>query len=484
MLRNLYDAFDANRDGWIQLDEFLFAMQSVAQAVSEFVDPTGVVTVEAQFRAADKNGDGVLSFNEFAEHMYSMLAATGRNWLDLRPQVQWCIGEMARLRAQPAQAKALPAAAALQDPPSPAPDPRKSQQGASPPPPPRAPPPTAAANASLGVAIAAGATMEAAAGADGDGDLDVDLALQAVGAIAGFAEAFPMLGPIGSLLRGIVEGAMQANYNRTAASLLALRCRDVALALADVLPMAQGASASLDSELSRLKKLLGEADAFMVRFKKRSYLGQMLKGSNDARALEKIDKGITDVIQSMSLSLGAAQMRMQQRSFDQVAKVSELIEARGGATAIKADPEALAEVARAARVPVEELQGEMQTFFQEQRAAASRIESKLDSIMNKMDGPEDDAPSTEKLAAFWDQYFDAKIVPFPEFLPVFEEEFHSGEELTKEQARVFELCLDAYPQDGKVSLIEWKRFQKKWTETGLGFTHFIETLAANSVPGS
>jgi len=71
------------------------------------------------------------------------------------------------------------------------------------------------------------------------------------------------------------------------------------------------------------------------------------------------DKQITDTIQSMQLSLGAAQMKMQQRSFEEVAKVSELLAAKGGADGIKDDPEALAAVAGAARVPVDELRGEL-----------------------------------------------------------------------------------------------------------------------------
>jgi len=321
-------------------------------------------------------------------------------------------------------------------------------------------------------------------GDGGDGDPDnAETMLAAVGAIAAFAGSFPLVSPIGLLLRGIVESALQANYNKTAARLLALRSRDVALALADVLPVAQGASASLDSELARLKKLLGEATDFMNKFKKRSYLSRMLKGGSDARSLENMDKQITDTIQSMQLSLGAAQMKMQQRSFEEVAKVSELLAAKGGADGIKDDPEALAAVAGAARVPVDELRGELDTFFKELQESQARIESKLDQVLA---GQQADAPSSDKLASFWDEYFDTKIVPFAEFLPVFEEEFNGGEELTKEQRIAFEECVDAYPHDGKVSIVEWKKFQKKWVETGLGTVAFIDSIIANTsgVPGS
>lgn len=113
----------------------------------------------------------------------------------------------------------------------------------------------------------------------------------------------------------------------------------------------------------------------------------------------------------------------------------------------------------------------------------ARIESKLDQVLA---GQQADAPSSDKLASFWDEYFDTKIVPFAEFLPVFEEEFNGGEELTKEQRIAFEECVDAYPHDGKVSIVEWKKFQKKWVETGLGTVTFIESIIANTsgVPGS
>ena len=81
--------------------------------------------------------------------------------------------------------------------------------------------------------------------------------------------------------------------------------------------------------------------------------------------------------------------------------------------------------------------------------------------------------------AFWSDYFAEKTVAVDLFIPVFEEEFLPEDviELTPQERSAFVAVIDAYPCDGVVSIVEWKRFCK--ASHGRSLYGYVKALAAN-----
>jgi hypothetical protein len=75
-------------------------------------------------------------------------------------------------------------------------------------------------------------------------------------------------------------------------------------------------------------------------------------------------------------------------------------------------------------------------------------------------------------------------VEIAQFIPVFEEEFVSTPDsnimLTELEREVLIKLLDAYPTDGLVSLVEWKRFCKQSKRAQFGLKDFITYMSTHS----
>jgi hypothetical protein len=121
---------------------------------------------------------------------------------------------------------------------------------------------------------------------------------------------------------------------------------------------------SLELELRRLIPLLEQARDFTVKFSKRSYLGKVLSGYSDAEGLRALDKALTDVLQSVGLSLGAAQLRMQAKTFEKLDQLAGLVKMTGaagcdagvsGSSAVTADSPVVQAIAQCVGVDVREV---------------------------------------------------------------------------------------------------------------------------------
>jgi hypothetical protein len=73
--------------------------------------------------------------------------------------------------------------------------------------------------------------------------------------------------------------------------------------------------------------------------------------------------------------------------------------------------------------------------------------------------------------------FSPQMIPTEHFIPVFEEEFCPEDVQLNEQEKTALLdVLDAYPRDGCVSVVEWKRFCKQSKKSGRSLYGFIRLL--------
>ena len=78
-----------------------------------------------------------------------------------------------------------------------------------------------------------------------------------------------------------------------------------------------------------------------------------------------------------------------------------------------------------------------------------------------------------------------QVVPTDQFIPVFEEEFCPEDvELSEIERTAMLEVLDAYPCDGCVSIVEWKRFCKQGAKSGQSLYGFVRFLVGYPVEGS
>jgi len=345
-------------------------------------------------------------------------------------------------------------------------------------------------------AAAAAAAREVMGGLDLTA-IDTDIALSSIATLGQLASAIPIVGGLCPLMTSIVDGSRAARYNKLAARALADRVRELALALHDLLKAVTEISPSLEAELNRLTPLLEQAREYVTKFAKRSYLGRILSGYSDAENLQLLDKSLTDVLQSISLSLGAAQLQLQAKTFEKLDQLAALVKmTRGGANgdgsdggngnALTTDSPVVQAIAQCVGVDVREVVGQLQFSLDEVLSSQKTIEAKLDTALARLGSIDDGNTNAfadcklppEDPRTFWDGYFGTeKVVPADQFIPVFEEEFCPEDvELTEEERTAMLGVLDAYPCDGCVSIVEWKRFCKQCTKSERSLYGFVHQL--------
>jgi hypothetical protein len=91
-----------------------------------------------------------------------------------------------------------------------------------------------------GVGTVGGAVVEGVE-AMGESCLDVEAVEAAVGALGEIIADVPLVGVIGGVAKTVVTMVVNARYNKLAAALLSRRVREVTVALAEALPVAQAA---------------------------------------------------------------------------------------------------------------------------------------------------------------------------------------------------------------------------------------------------
>ena len=156
----------------------------------------------------------------------------------------------------------------------------------------------------------------------------------AVVGLLGLDVSIPLFGAVAKGIMDIVTGAEEAMYNKIAARHLSDRCQELGAVLGDMFKTSSSLTPSLEMEVKRLLPLLDRCRDFIIKFGKRNYLSRLLRGSNDAQDIRLLDKEITDVIQSISLSLGVQSIAMNQETLKKLDKLDET------SAAIKAELEA------------------------------------------------------------------------------------------------------------------------------------------------
>ena len=313
----------------------------------------------------------------------------------------------------------------------------------------------------------------------------VEAAMGVIGNLASVAERLPCVGPLIAPMRLIVEAAREARYNKLAAKSLANRVQELGAALFDLLKAVQEPSPSLDLELQRLVPKLNQCRAFLASFSKRSYLGKMLGGHSDGMKLKLLDKDLTDSVQAISLSLGVTQVEMAERTFERLDQLEQLIKMSRGSPQLEADSPVVAAIAQTVGIDIREVVGQLQFSLDAIATSQAEINAKLDAALatqgaaTEQDQAWQGAPEDPR--AFWSDYFAEKTVAVELFIPVFEEEFlpEDVDELTPQERSAFVAVIDAYPCDGVVSIVEWKRLCK--ASRGRSLYGYVKALAANDV---
>lgn len=287
------------------------------------------------------------------------------------------------------------------------------------------------------------------------------------------ASAIPIAGTIGLLTQAIIEQARVARYNKLAADALKDRVIEVGIALVELLRDVNEISPALTIELTRLQKLLGQSQEFMILFSKKSYLRRLFSGTSDADSVRFLDKQLADVISSIQLTLGIKTINLQMRALGELDTMKKILVRSGGAVGLGADPAALKELAAFSGLTENELQDELHNTLTEISQSQNRIEEKLQQIVQMQQGTtaRNDDSAIEK---FWSQYFgQERRVILDLFLPVFEEEYNQGNELSAAAKAVLITEVDRNPKDGHISFLEWKKFYQACMKAGLQPMEYI-----------
>eukprot|EP00615_Pteridomonas_danica_P004644 CAMPEP_0114343860 /NCGR_PEP_ID=MMETSP0101-20121206/10952_1 /TAXON_ID=38822 ORGANISM="Pteridomonas danica, Strain PT" /NCGR_SAMPLE_ID=MMETSP0101 /ASSEMBLY_ACC=CAM_ASM_000211 /LENGTH=476 /DNA_ID=CAMNT_0001478851 /DNA_START=1344 /DNA_END=2774 /DNA_ORIENTATION=- len=331
---------------------------------------------------------------------------------------------------------------------------------------------------------------------DMDLSLNTDIALAGISNLASLSNNIPFISVLSPIMSGIVDAARDAKYNQLAAKLLSDRVIEIASILYDLLktiPNPNECESSLQVELQRLQPLLIKCRGFMNKYSKRSYLSKMFCGYSDGENLKILDKGLSDVVQSITMSLGVMNVSMMQGQYQKLDQLADLVRSTGSSTQsgepMSEDSDMVKTIAKCVGVETKEVVSEIQSSLDAIMKSQETMNNKLDRALNLLDatsaavtGTNTSKPPPEDPKTFWDEYFGAeKSVGVELFIPVFEEEFcpEEVEELTIHERQSLINMLDAYPHDGLVSIVEWKRFCKQSTRAGLGLYDFIKYLTTN-----
>jgi len=352
----------------------------------------------------------------------------------------------------------------------------------------------AALGAATGTAAAIGATAVAAGGEAGG----------AIALLAGIAVSVPIVGVIAGCMKEVHSSVERAKYNKAGAQALANRVTELAEALNDVLAAApKPLSPSLELELERLPPLLRQCAAFVEKFSKKMYLRKVLSGHNDAEQLRLVDKALTDCVQNVALSLGAAQLDMQRQqsdkldqitmAFDKLDQIAMLVSNANDNKTLAPDSAATKEIADLLGVQLDDMNSSLTEALSDIKARTESIDAKLDRLLAASAtgalGAATPDTATYNVAdfakqdffrAFWDDYFPSnKPVLFDDFANVFEADFCPLEvaSLSDAERAALQELIDTHPHDGMVSLVEWKRFCKLVEQSGLSFYDFVKCYA-------
>ena len=342
----------------------------------------------------------------------------------------------------------------------------------------------AALGAATGTAAAVGATAVAAGGEAGG----------AIALLAGIAVSVPIVGVIAGCMKEVHSSVERAKYNKAGAQALANRVTECAAALNDVLAAAsKPLSPSLELELERLPPLLRQCAAFVEKFSKKMYLRKVLSGHNDAEQLRLVDKALTDCVQNVALSLGAAQLDMQRQQFDKLDQIAMLVSNANDNKTLAPDSAATKEIADLLGVQLDDMNSSLTEALSDIKARTESIDAKLDRLLAASAagalGAATPDTATYNVAdfakqdffrAFWDDYFPSnKPVLFDDFANVFEADFCPLEvaSLSDAERAALQELIDTHPHDGMVSLVEWKRFCKLVEQSGLSFYDFVKCYA-------
>ena len=212
---------------------------------------------------------------------------------------------------------------------------------------------------------------------------------------------------------------------------------ECAAALSDVLAAAPKPLApSLELELERLPPLLRQCAAFVEKFSKKMYLRKVLSGHNDAEQLRLVDKALTDCVQNVALSLGAAQLDMQRQQFDKLDQIAMLVSNANDNKTLAPDSAATKEIATcsaparrhelAAHRGAQRHQGAGSSRSTRSSTGCSRRRPRARSAPRRPTPRRTTSPTSPKqdfFRAFWDDYFVEQARLFDDFVNVFEADF-------------------------------------------------------------
>lgn len=102
-LKKIFALYDVSGDACLDPEEWIAAQKTVAVEISDDIDPAWID--EAAFRAADTNGDGVLSEAEFLEASFGMFEVTRLNMTELLRTLQGVVDALERRKAVASTAK-------------------------------------------------------------------------------------------------------------------------------------------------------------------------------------------------------------------------------------------------------------------------------------------------------------------------------------------------------------------------------------------
>jgi hypothetical protein len=291
----------------------------------------------------------------------------------------------------------------------------------------------AVADAAPGVAAGAGRMLMRAVSFAGDlaDDEMVQIAGGAVAGLLAVAVSIPLLGGIAKALGCVISESYHAKYNKLAAKALSSRCQELAVILQDMFKSVDSLTPSLEMEVKRLLPVLDRAQALMTKFGKKSYIARLLCGSTDQKNLGQVDKEITDIVQSIGLSLGIQAVSMQKQSFDQLDSATAMIlsETANGTKAIDPSSPSLKSIADSFGLEVADLSNQLKMDLDSIKADVkelrSLIESKMDAIVAFAGSTKAESTQGASLyppenpVQFWNGFFDTKEITPIEFILFF-----------------------------------------------------------------
>ena len=192
---------------------------------------------------------------------------------------------------------------------------------------------SAVANSGVGSAMLSAAGSAASAALEAVPKLaeqfDADAVLGCIGKLVECGAAVPIVGAVAVALSGVCEGIAEAKVNKLAVQSMGLRIHEVALTLAELLPAAVEAgqvTPALSLHLRGLEGLLKKATSFVGEYGKRGFLSRIMKSHWDGVAVRQLDTDLSGSVNDIAMLLGVIQMRMQQRTFDEVEKISSAVQ--------------------------------------------------------------------------------------------------------------------------------------------------------------